>query len=415
MSTTRLKQILPISIITIFSLIIRLWHLNSPKGYIFDEVYYAKNANSLIQHGVELNEQGRADFIVHPPLGKWLIGIGIKIFGNNEFGWRIIPALVGTACVILIYLIAQRLFNSIFLSSTAALLMALDGLALVMSRVALLDIFLVFFILLCFYFILTNNLWLSGAVIGLAGASKWSAFFLIPLVIALTINWKNLQLNSLLRRIGQFVLVPLGVYFTTWSGWILSSNGWGRQSGSNLFTSLWKYHIEILNFHRDLSEEHAYAANPWSWLILGRPTSFYYESPKDCGAASCAQEILAIGTPALWWAGVFAIAITLGLFIVSKDRIAAFILAGIAGTYIPWFFIQSRTMFYFYAISILPFLILALIYTFNWALKYKDYRKYIGVFLTIVAINFFYFLPIFLGIQIPYADWLDRMWLPSWI
>jgi len=72
-------------------------------------------------------------------------------------------------------------------------------------------------------------------------------------------------------------------------------------------------------------------------------------------------------------------------------------------------------MFYFYAISILPFLILALIYTFNWALKYKDYRKYIGVFIIVVAINFIYFLPIFLGIQIPYADWLDRMWLPSWI
>lgn len=415
MSTTRLRQILPISIITIFSLIIRIWHLNLPKGYIFDEVYYAKNANSLIQHGVELNEQGGADFIVHPPLGKWLIGIGIKIFGNNEFGWRIIPALVGTACVILIYLIAQRLFNSIFLSSTAALLMALDGLALVMSRVALLDIFLMFFILLCFYFILTNNLWLSGVAIGLAGASKWSGFFLIPLIIALTINWKNLQLSSLLRRLMQFILAPLGVYFITWSGWILNSNGWGRQSGGNLFTSLWGYHIEILGFHRDLSEKHAYNANPWSWLVLGRPTSFHYESPSDCGAASCAQEILAIGTPVLWWAGVFAIAVTAGLFIVSKDRIAAFILAGIAGTYLPWFFIQDRTMFYFYAISILPFLILALIYTFNWALKYKDYRKYIGVFIIVVAINFIYFLPIFLGIQMPYSDWLDRMWLPSWI
>ena len=415
MSTTRLRQILPISIITIFSLIIRIWHLNLPKGYIFDEIYYAKNANSLIEHGVELNEQGGADFIVHPPLGKWLIGIGIKIFGNNEFGWRIIPALVGTACVILIYLIAQRLFNSIFLSSTAALLMALDGLALVMSRVALLDIFLMFFILLCCYFILTNNLWLSGVAIGLAGASKWSGFFLIPFIIALTINWKNLQLSSLLRRLVQFILIPIGVYFITWSGWILNSNGWGRQSGGNLFTSLWKYHIEILNFHRDLSEKHAYNANPWSWLVLGRPTSFYYESPSDCGAASCAQEILAIGTPVLWWAGVFAIAVTAGLFIVSKDRIAAFILAGIAGTYLPWFLIQGRTMFYFYAISILPFLILALIYTFNWALKYKDYRKYIGVFIIVVAINFIYFLPIFLGIQMPYSDWLDRMWLPSWI
>ena len=415
MSTTRLRQILPISIITIFSLIIRIWHLNLPKGYIFDEIYYAKNANSLIEHGVELNEQGGADFIVHPPLGKWLIGIGIKIFGNNEFGWRIIPALVGTACVILIYLIAQRLFNSIFLSSTAALLMALDGLALVMSRVALLDIFLIFFILLAFYFILTNNLWLSGVAIGLAGASKWSGFFLIPLIIALTINWKNLQLSSLLRRLVQFIFIPIGVYFITWIGWILNSNGWGRQSGGNLFTSLWKYHIEILNFHRELSEKHAYNANPWSWLVLGRPTSFYYESPSDCGAASCAQEILAIGTPVLWWAGVFAIAVTAGLFIVSKDRIAAFILAGIAGTYLPWFLIQGRTMFYFYAISILPFLILALIYTFNWALKYKDYRKYIGVFIIVVAINFIYFLPIFLGIQMPYSDWLNRMWLPSWI
>ena len=415
MSTTRLRQILPISIITIFSLIIRIWHLNLPKGYIFDEIYYAKNANSLIEHGVELNEQGGADFIVHPPLGKWLIGIGIKIFGNNEFGWRIIPALVGTACVVLIYLIAHRLFNSIFLSSTAALLMALDGLALVMSRVALLDIFLMFFILLCCYFILTNNLWLSGVAIGLAGASKWSGFFLIPFIIALTINWKNLQLSSLLRRLVQFIFIPIGVYFITWIGWILNSNGWGRQSGGNLFTSLWKYHIEILNFHRELSEKHAYNANPWSWLVLGRPTSFYYESPSDCGAASCAQEILAIGTPVLWWAGVFAIAVTAGLFIVSKDRIAAFILAGIAGTYLPWFLIQGRTMFYFYAISILPFLILALIYTFNWALKYKDYRKYIGVFIIVVAINFIYFLPIFLGIQMPYSDWLDRMWLPSWI
>ena len=415
MSTTRFRQILPISIITIFSLIIRIWHLNLPKGYIFDEVYYAKDANSLIQHGVELNEQGGAEFIVHPPLGKWLIGIGIKIFGNNEFGWRIIPALVGTACVILIYLIAQRLFNSFFLSSTAAVLMALDGLALVMSRVALLDIFLMFFILLAFYFILTNNLWLSGVAIGLAGASKWSGFFVIPLIIALTINWKNFQLSILLRRLVQFILTPLGVYFITWSGWILNSNGWGRQSGGNLFTSLWKYHIEILNFHRELSEKHAYNANPWSWLVLGRPTSFYYESPSDCGAASCAQEILAIGIPVLWWAGVFAIAVTAGLFIVSKDRIAAFILAGIAGTYLPWFLIQGRTMFYFYAISILPFLILALIYTFNWALKYKDYRKYISIFIIVVAINFIYFLPIFLGIQMPYSDWLDRMWLPSWI
>ena len=145
---TQVKRYVPITLITLFSLFLRLWNLNKPKGFIFDEVYYAKNANSLITHGVELNSANQSEFVVHPPLGKWLIGIGIKLFGNNEFGWRISAAVFGTLSILLIYLIAQRLFNSYLLSNIAAGLMALDGLNLVMSRVALLDIFLMFFILL---------------------------------------------------------------------------------------------------------------------------------------------------------------------------------------------------------------------------------------------------------------------------
>ncbi len=415
MSKSRLRQYAPISLIIGFALSLRLWRLSAQSGYIFDEIYYAKNANSLITHGVELNEQMNAEFVVHPPVGKWLIGIGIKFFGNNEFGWRVIAAVVGTASVFLIYLVAQRLFNSAFLSNTAAALMALDGLHLVMSRVALLDIFLMFFILLAFYLILTNNLWASGIVIGLAGAIKWSGFFLIPLLILLTIDFKNAKIYLYIKRLAQFVLVPLVVYLVSWSGWIITSTGWARNSGSNFLSSLWNYHVEILNFHQGLTEKHSYAANPWSWLVLGRPTSFYYENPGNCAAASCSQEILAIGTPVLWWFGIFAIAITFGLFLTKGDRVSAFVLAGIAGTYLPWFFFQNRTMFYFYAISILPFLILALIYTFNWALKFKDDKKLIYGFIILVAINFLYFLPILIGIEIPYSQWLARMWFPSWI
>ena len=144
----RARTYLPISIITAFALILRLWRLNQPTGFIFDEVYHAKNANSLIKHGVELSATNQAEFIVHPPLGKWLIGIGIKVFGNNEFGWRISAAVFGSTAVVIIYLLALKLFKSIFLASLSATLLALDGLNLVMSRVALLDIFLMFFILL---------------------------------------------------------------------------------------------------------------------------------------------------------------------------------------------------------------------------------------------------------------------------
>ena len=415
MSITRFRHLAPISIIIGLALTLRLWRLALPKGYIFDEVYYAKDATSLVAHGVELSEDGMAEFVVHPPLGKWLIGIGIKLFGNNEFGWRVIAAVVGSASVLLIYLIVQRLFNSLFLSNIAAALFALDGLHLVMSRVALLDIFLMFLILLSFYLILRDNLWLSGVIIGLASATKWSAVFVIPLLILLTVNLSRANFATWGKRFSQFVLTPIGIYLLSWSGWIFSSKGWARDSGSNLFSSLWNYHVEIMNFHRGLTEQHTYAANPWSWLVLGRPTSFYYETPKDCGAQSCSQEILAIGTPILWWAGIFAIAITVGLFIANRDRISAFILAGIAGTYLPWFFIQNRTTFYFYSIAIFPFIVLALINVFNWALNNQINRKLIYGFVITVGVNFIYFLPIFIGINIPYVDWLARMWLPSWI
>ena len=415
MSMDRLLRAWPIAAILTFALSIRLWRLSLPTGYIFDEVYYAKNANSLLSSAVELDAQGQAEFVVHPPFGKWLIAIGIRFFGNEEFGWRFASAIFGTLSILLIYLIVNKLFNSEFLSITAALLMAFDGLNLVMSRVALLDIFLMFFILLSIYFLITNNLWLSGSAIGLAISIKWSAAFLIPLVILFVVIYNKVTFRNLYKVVSQFTLLPISIYFASWSGWIFSSQGWVRQSESNVFASLWNYHLQILDFHQGLDDKHAYQANPWSWLVLGRPTSFYYESPSDCGAEKCAQEILAIGTPLLWWISIFAVAITFGFLVTKLERAAAIILLGFAGTYLPWFFIQSRTTFYFYSISILPFLILALIYCFNQLLNIANYKKYIISFVILVAINFIYFLPIYLGISIPYSQWLSRMWFESWI
>lgn len=415
MDLALLRRISPISAILTFALSFRLWRLDTPKGYIFDEIYYAKNAYSLISSGVELDQEGGSEFVVHPPLGKWLIGIGIKLFGNNEFGWRSSSALFGSASVLLIYLIAKRLFKSEFLALTAALLMAVDGLSLVMSRVALLDIFLMFFILLTFYFLLKENYWLSGMAIGLGLSTKWSAAFLIPILLLLTLKLKELNISQILKRSGQFIFLPMAIYFTSWIGWFVSNKGWARNSGSNPISSLWNYHLEILNFHTNLVEKHSYSANPWSWLVLGRPTSFYYQSGTSCGAKECAQEILAMGTPLLWWGAIIAVAITIGFYIRTRNRSAEIVLAGFAGTYLPWFIFQDRTMFYFYSISTLPFLILALVYCFDLLLKYGNYQRLIMLFIFVVAINFIYFLPVYIGIEIPYSQWLNRMWLPSWI
>ena len=420
----RLKSYLPITLITVFAISLRLWKLNQPKGYVFDEVYYATNAKSLITHGVELNATNQAEFVVHPPLGKWLIGLGIKLYGNNEFGWRISAAVIGSAAIVLIYLIAQQLFNSRFLSNIAAGLLALDGLNLVMSRVALLDVFLMFFILLATYFLLRNMYWFTGVAIGAAGSVKWSGAYLIPIFLIVSINFVRTGIaKQAVLRFSQFILIPIFTYLITWSGWIFTNSGWDRNWAATqsksfvpaVLRNLWHYHSEILNFHTGLHDKHSYSANPWSWLILGRPTSFYYQSAAGCKAATCAQEILAIGTPILWWTATISLVVTIGFWLNKRDQFSTLILAGVAATYLPWFLFQDRTMFYFYAITISPFLILSVVYVISKILDSGIKRELIYLFILLVFLNFIYFLPIFTGINIPYSSWLNRMWLPSWI
>jgi dolichyl-phosphate-mannose--protein O-mannosyl transferase len=185
----------------------------------------------------------------------------------------------------------------------------------------------------------------------------------------------------------------------------------------------------MLNFHTGLSEKHPYQANPWSWMIMGRPTSFYYETPKNCGADSCSQEVLALGTPFLWWAGTIAVAIVLGFWIKSLlnrrfDPAVTIIVAGMAAGYLPWFFFQQRTVFSFYAIVFEPFLILALVYCvrlFLTAQRRKSQRAYLFgeiavlVAFVVLAANFIYFLPLYLGQVTTYSDWYAHMWFKSWI
>src|SRR5437764_507437 len=132
---------------------LRMWHIARPPKKVFDEVYYAHDAWSLLHHGVEL-DAGSHDkspaFIVHPPLGKWMIAAGEAIFGNHAFGWRFSAAVVGSLSVLMIARIARRLFRSTTLGCVAGALLALDGLEFVQSRTSMLDIFLMFWVLAAF-------------------------------------------------------------------------------------------------------------------------------------------------------------------------------------------------------------------------------------------------------------------------
>jgi dolichyl-phosphate-mannose--protein O-mannosyl transferase len=416
-------------LIALASFVLRIINLGLPKGFVFDEVYYVDGARDLLKYGVEVDGTN-PEFIVHPPVGKWLIASGIKLFGDTEFGWRFASAVFGTLLILLFARLIHVLFYSPLLTALGAALMALDGLLLVHSRTALLDLFLTFFTLLGVLLWHRNRHIWAGLAFGLAIGCKWSAIYFVA-VIGLIAVYQILvtrdirkSLKPIAAKFLQYGLLPVFVYTITWAGWFISDRGWSRQWSNNPVVSWLHYHSEMLNFHTGLTEKHPYEANPWSWLVMGRPTSFFYESPKGCGAKDCAQEVLALGTPILWWVGTISIAVVVGYWIKSLinhrvDSAANLVVLGVVAGYLPWFAMQQRTVFSFYAIIIEPFLILAIVYCAKLllasGLKPAVSQSIVGGIFALIVLCFIFFIPLFTGQVITYEDWRLRMWFESWI
>jgi dolichyl-phosphate-mannose-protein mannosyltransferase len=416
-------------LIALASFVLRIINLGIPKGFVFDEVYYVDGARDFLKYGVEV-DGSNPEFIVHPPVGKWLVASGIKLFGDNEFGWRFASAVFGTLLILIFARLVHVLFYSPLLTGLGAALMALDGLLLVHSRTALLDLLLTFFTLLGVLLWHRNRHIWAGVAFGLAIGCKWSAIYFVAIIGFIAV-YRILVASDIRKtskpfvaKFAQYGLLPVFVYTLTWAGWFVSDRGWSRQWSKNPFISWLHYHQEMLNFHTGLTEKHPYQANPWSWLVMGRPTSFFYATPKNCNAKDCAQEVLALGTPILWWIGTLSIAVVVGYWIKSLinyriDSAANIVVLGITAGYLPWFAMQQRTVFSFYAIIIEPFLILAIVYcaklVLDSGLKPAISQSIVGGSFTLIVLCFLFFLPLYTGQVMTYEDWHLRMWFESWI
>jgi dolichyl-phosphate-mannose-protein mannosyltransferase len=409
---------IPTSVIVFVAALLRLYNLRWPPDKIFDETYYANEGNSMLTHWVEFDENG-AKYVVHPPLGKWLIALGEWSFGFNSFGWRISAVLAGVISILLLIRIARRLFRSTILGCAAGLLLALDGMHYVLSRSALLDIFLVVFIVAAFGCLVLDReqrraRWLAalergldptapdasrqallgipwwrlacGVLLGCAAGVKWSAIWYVVAFLALMAYWEVTTRRSagvpkpvrsaalpVLAWSGAVVGLGLIVYLLTWSGWFLADNGYfrhylrdnGKPEGAlGTLYNLWHYHQEAYKFHTGLSTKHQYQSWPWQWLLLGRPVAFYWSGAGPCGAPTCAAEVLLLGTPVLWWSFLPALAGLTWLGIARRDWRALAIGVGAGAGILPWFWneLDNRTMFYFYAAPATPFLVMAVVY-----------------------------------------------------
>jgi dolichyl-phosphate-mannose--protein O-mannosyl transferase len=422
------------------ALFLRLFRLSTPNELIFDEVYYVDGARDFLKFGVEVSAN-KPEFIVHPPVGKWVIASGIKVFGDNPFGWRVAVALLGTLSILLIAKIASRIFGALGYGLIAALLALFDGLNLVMSRTALLDITLTTFLLVATWFLIERRYLLAGLFSGLALGTKWSAIFYI-ITFSLFFIVKEIRESAAseifpqrtrrqilvliaLRKI-QLILVPLFVYLLSWVGWFSSNRGWSRfwaeDTGSFFLApikSFIHYQFEILHFHQGLDSKHNYRSSVWQWLLQIRPTSFYYESPQ-CGVAKCSQEVLALGTPLLWWSGALSLLLVIALWFRRREN--SLILLGVGAGLLPWFAFPDRTTFSFYSIVFEPWIILAIVAVIkeiNEQLPARISRisrkLTLGAFIGVIGLNFIYHLPIFVAIIVSYDYWRSLMWFDSWI
>jgi dolichyl-phosphate-mannose-protein mannosyltransferase len=236
---------------------------------------------------------------------------------------------------------------------------------------------------------------------------------------------------------GSIVLVGFAVYLASWTGWFLAGNDaylryWAKDNpGPSLLPdALWSllhYHSDALHFHRDLSTFHPYRSNPWGWLVLARPVSYFYEGPKKgqmgCHVDQCSRAITALGTPAIWWAAAIAIFVVAYLWIGRRDWRAGAILAGLAGGCLPWFFFQDRTVYSIYAVAFVPWVVRAVTMCLGLILGGPDAsirrRQWgaaiVGSYVVLAILNFWWILPVLSAQANPRADWAQRMWWTSWI
>ncbi len=359
-------------------------------GMYFDEIYHARTAYEYI-HDLYSYEN------THPPLGKILISLGIRLFGMNPFGWRIIGTLFGIAMVPIAYLFGKRLTDKTSFAVLSCVLFSFDFMHFSQTRIATIDVYVTFFVMLMYYFMFRYckmsfydtplyktfiPLGLCGICMGLGVASKWTGVYagcgLAVLFFATLIKrYREYQyakadpngttsdishstiLNSFASKcrktilfcVGFFGLIPALIY-------ILSYIPFHYFTEEGLLKRMYLNQLTMFNYHSNLVSTHPYASPWYTWPILKRPVWYYSGKPGE----TLREGICAFGNPLVWWIGIPAFLFILYLVIKKKDKIAAFLTVGYLAQYLPWVFVTRITYMYHYFPSVI-FVVLMIVYS----------------------------------------------------
>ena len=407
------------------------FHLRIPEGYIYDEVYHAYTAAEYVRGNPDAYvwdthapRPNVAYMWNHPPVGVWMIAGGIRLWGDNSFGWRFAAAVFGAAGIALAYLLALRLTGRRGVALLAAGLLVLNGLYFVQSRTGMLDIFGTFFMMaaiLFFHRYLTavparegRELAWTGLFLGLAVATKWSAGYpsaCIGLVVLGRAFFPGRERRraagkrgGILRALGAVAVglgvVPAAVYLAAYIPFFLVGHDWSQ------FLELQR---QTLYYHSHLRETHAYASSWWSWPLALRPV-WYYVAYLD----HWISNIYTNSNPLL--SVMFVPAATVATFAWWKSRNPAWLalLIGFFGQWLPWGLVP-RIAFAYHFLPATPFgcIAVAAVLGMLWN-RGTAARTVCVAYVAAVAAAFVFFYPIYAAVPLTKEAFDLRMWLPSW-
>jgi len=383
-------------LVLIFSFISRVYMLHLPKGEYFDEVYHAFTARAMLNNDPKAwewwnpNPEGYAYEWTHPPMAKLGMVLGMRVFGENALGWRLPAAALGVGATYLIYLITKRLVADEWAGIIAALAFSLDGLALVMSRIGMNDMYLVFFVLLSFYFFLKENHPLSALALGFAAASKWSVMWFLPI---LGVSFLALRQKFKFSLVFYFILPPL-LYIGSYIPMFTSGHGW--DSFVEVQKQMWWYHTR-------LDATHAYTSPWWSWPLLKRPI-WLYTTGESMGKIG---NIYAMGNPVIFWSGIISVIYASYLAFTHKNKKIGLIVFSYLVFFAAWA-VSPRIMFLYHYLPSVAFMSMAI------GLTLRKHLKAAFFVLPLAFILFVYFYPHWTGIKVPV--WLNDsyFWFDSW-
>ena len=423
-------------LILLFAFIIRFFNLWHPQAYIFDEVYCAFTAQEIAKGNIKAWEwwnpspEGFAYGWTHPYLAKLIMAVGVLIFGQSQFAFRLPAAIFGTGVIYFIYLLAKQIFKNEKIALLSAFIASFDGLMFVMSRTGMLDIFLLFFLLGTIYFCLKEKYLWSGIFLGCSIATKWTGVYLVPVIGAILLYriCKDPVFTSqggLLKHVKAgplYLLLPIVIYLFSYAPFFTSGHSWTK------FIELQK---QMWGYHTGLKATHNRQSKAYTWPLMLRPVWFWVKYDKNKIA-----NIYNLGNPVIWWGGLLILPYAAWEVIRQFRRSTVrgvtachlgggtrlgFVIFCYFSFWLPWIF-SPRIMFLHHYMPAIPFLCIIIGWFLNriqnsefriqnWKIKEK---LLVTSYLLLATIVFFFFYPIYTGLLIPKDLIKYFFWLSSW-